>query len=154
MNEELKHKIHSIYGQLMQEKKLKQAWDKVKANKGAGGVISPILANIYLNELHSIDMYTRQRLRVCMQHWHPNMKKGWLMGDRWNVEYFCKIGLIPSNWLYYNKMYVYTIEQYVEKQTEKRKTRHKRYLENLKQRGIEYYDKMRLEKMQRAKALI
>lgn len=76
------------------------------------------------------------------------------MGDRWNVEYFCKIGLIPSNWLYYNKMYVYTIEQYVEKQTEKRKTRHKRYLENLKQRGIEYYDKMRLEKMQRAKALI
>lgn len=68
MNEELKHKIHSIYGQLMQEKKLKQAWDKVKANKGAGGVISPILANIYLNELHSIDMYTRQRLRVCMQH--------------------------------------------------------------------------------------
>lgn len=38
MNEELKHKIHSIYGQLMQEKKLKQAWDKVKANKGAGGV--------------------------------------------------------------------------------------------------------------------
>lgn len=38
MNEELKHKIHSIYGQLMQKKKLKQAWDKVKANKGAGGV--------------------------------------------------------------------------------------------------------------------
>lgn len=40
------------------------------------------------------------------------------------------------------------------KQTKKRKTRHKRYLENLKQRGIEYYDKIRLEKIQRAKALI
>lgn len=95
-----------------------------------------------------------QRLRVCMQHRHPNIKKGWLMGDKWNVEYFRKIGLIPSNWLYYNKMYRYTIEQYVEKQTKKRRTRHKRYLENLKQREIEYYDKMRLEKMQKAKALI
>ena len=38
MNDELKHKKHSIYGQLMQEKKLMQAWEKVKANKGAGGI--------------------------------------------------------------------------------------------------------------------
>lgn len=125
----------------------------VEANKRYGQE-SHCNLKCFSKELHSIDMYTRQRLRVCMQHRHPNMRKGWLMGDKWNVEYFCRIGLIPSNWLYYNKMYGYTIEQYIEKQTKKRKARRKRYIDNLKQRGIEYYDEIRLEKMQRAKALI
>lgn len=54
MNEELKHKKHSIYGQLMQEKKLMQAWSKVKANKGAGG-IDNITIDVYAkNETENI----------------------------------------------------------------------------------------------------
>ena len=50
MNQELKHKIHSIYGQLMQEKKLMQAWSKVKANKGAGGIDNITIEEYSKNE--------------------------------------------------------------------------------------------------------
>jgi len=38
MNEALKMKWHSIYGQILQEKKLINAWKQVKANKGCGGI--------------------------------------------------------------------------------------------------------------------
>ena len=37
-NKERKLKWHSIYGQILNEKRLKEAWEKVKANKGAGGI--------------------------------------------------------------------------------------------------------------------
>src|SRR6056297_710165 len=37
-NKERKLKWHSIYGQMLNEKWLKEAWQKVKANKGAGGI--------------------------------------------------------------------------------------------------------------------
>lgn len=37
-NVERKFKWHSIYGQILQEKHLKRAWQKVKSNKGAGGI--------------------------------------------------------------------------------------------------------------------
>jgi group II intron reverse transcriptase/maturase len=37
-NVERKLKWHSIYGQILLEKRLKEAWQKVKANKGAGGI--------------------------------------------------------------------------------------------------------------------
>ncbi|PTV99289.1 group II intron reverse transcriptase/maturase [Halanaerobium saccharolyticum] len=37
-NKERKLKWHSIYGQILNEKRLKEAWQKVKANKGAGGI--------------------------------------------------------------------------------------------------------------------
>lgn len=106
--------------------------------------------NCFSRELHKIDMYTRQRLRICMQHKHPNMKKAWLMISRWNVEYFCKIGLIASNWLYYNKIYGYTIEQYIEKQTSKNKEKREKHIEKMKEKGLEYYDKIRINKMRSA----
>lgn len=38
MNQELKIKWHSFYGQILMYEKLKTAWSQVKANKGAPGV--------------------------------------------------------------------------------------------------------------------
>lgn len=38
MNEPLKHKLFSVYGQILNEKILNEAWKKVRSNKGAGGV--------------------------------------------------------------------------------------------------------------------
>ena len=38
MNEPLKHKLFSVYGQILNEKILKEAWKKVRSNKGSGGV--------------------------------------------------------------------------------------------------------------------
>lgn len=38
MNEELKHKMHSVYGQILVERKLIKAWEQVANNKGSGGI--------------------------------------------------------------------------------------------------------------------
>lgn len=38
MNEPLKHKLFSVYGQILNEKILKEAWKKVRSNKGSGGI--------------------------------------------------------------------------------------------------------------------
>jgi RNA-directed DNA polymerase len=38
LNQELKLKWHSIYGQILFERKLHEAWLQVKENKGAGGI--------------------------------------------------------------------------------------------------------------------
>ena len=38
MNEPLKHKLFSVYGQLLNKKILIEAWKKVKANRGSGGI--------------------------------------------------------------------------------------------------------------------
>ena len=38
MNEPLKHKLFSVYGQLLNKKILLKAWKKVKSNRGSGGV--------------------------------------------------------------------------------------------------------------------
>lgn len=37
MNKELKLKWHSIYGQILFDRKLTEAWRKVEENGGAGG---------------------------------------------------------------------------------------------------------------------
>ena len=118
------------------------------------GLESHCYHNSISRQLHSLDMYTRQRLRVCMQHKHPTVRKGFRMLQKWNLEYFCKIKLIPSNWLYYNKMYGYTIDQYVEKQTTKNKKNLERQIKNLKAQGIEYYNASRLQGIAFNKGLI
>lgn len=105
----------------------------------------------FSRDLHSIDSYVRQRLRMCMIHKHPSVSKAYAMTTKWNIEFFCKIGLIPSNWYYYNKMYDYKIELYVEIQTKKNRERHKRMVEKLKSRGVEYYTRDRERKMANAK---
>ncbi len=38
MNDMLKRKWHSIYGQILFDRKLMAAWKQVKANKGCGGI--------------------------------------------------------------------------------------------------------------------
>lgn len=38
MNEPLKHKLFSVYGQILNRKTLIEAWKHVKENRGAGGV--------------------------------------------------------------------------------------------------------------------
>ncbi|BFH63345.1 hypothetical protein [Paenibacillus azoreducens] len=38
MNQELKLKWHSIYGQILFDRKLHEVWLQVKENKGAGGI--------------------------------------------------------------------------------------------------------------------
>ena len=38
MNEPLRHKLFSVYGQILNERTLREAWGKVRSNGGAGGV--------------------------------------------------------------------------------------------------------------------
>lgn len=128
-------------------------YNAVKENEKYGQK-SHCYLKAFSKKLHDIDSYTRQRLRLCMIHNHPSMKKVWLICTAWNLEYFCKIGLISSNWLYYNKMYGYTIEQYIEKQTKKNKTKKNKYIDKLKAKGIEYWTELRLAKIRNAQALV
>ena len=101
-----------------------------------------------IGDLHGIDAYIRQRLRVCMIHKHPSIRKSFGKRRKWNIEYFCKIGLIPAAWHYYKEMYPdYTIEVYMRIQTEANKKRHERYIEKLKEKGIEYYTQARIRKI-------
>ncbi len=78
------------------------------------GQNSSCFLNSYGRELEAIDAYTRQRLRVAMIHHHPKQRKGHLLKTKWNNEFFARIGLIPSMWLYYSKQFGYTLEQYIQ----------------------------------------
>ena len=131
----------------------KGVFNAIKANEKYGQK-SHCNIKCFSKKLHKMDMYIRQRLRLCMQHKHHNMKRAWLMISKWNIEYFCKKGLIPCNWLYYNKIYGYTIEQYIEKQTSKNKKKTIKHIEKMKQKGLEYYDNARLNKMRSAGVII
>ena len=57
MNEPLKQKLFSIYGQLLSYRRLEEAWKHVKANHGAGGVDKVSIKDFdensekYLNEI-------------------------------------------------------------------------------------------------------
>ena len=121
-------------------------YNAVEANKGYGQESHCYLKG-FSNELHAIDAYTRQRLRVAMIHHHPTQRKGYAMTMKWNVEFFCRIGLIPANWLYYSKMFGYTIEKYIERQSKKVKNKRDKYIAKLKSKGQEYYTPDRLEKI-------
>lgn len=125
----------------------------VEANKTYGLTSHCYLSGIS-RELHKIDEYTRRRLRVCMIHKNPGIRKGYGRTHCWNIEFFCSIKLIPSNWLYYNVMYGYTIEQYVERQTSKNKQKKKCQIERLKGKGINYYSSRVLEGIAYNKSLV
>ncbi|WP_219620121.1 hypothetical protein [Bacillus sp. T33-2] len=72
------------------------------------------------------------------------------MRSKWNNSFFIAINLIPGYWLYLNKAYGYTLEQYLSDM----KLKSKHSLENAKRRakekGEEYYTPHRLQKMQNA----
>lgn len=97
--------------------------------------------------LRSIDMYIRQRLRMCMIHKHPTVRKAWGMCFKWNIQFFVKIGLVPAKWLYFNKVYNYSIESYVEKEMARNKTITQRNMERHSKQGKVYYTNERLKKM-------
>lgn len=50
MNQELKFKWHSVYGQILFDRKLKTAWEKVKSNDGAGGIDGVTIQSYANNE--------------------------------------------------------------------------------------------------------
>ncbi|MBM7614480.1 hypothetical protein [Alkaliphilus hydrothermalis] len=86
-------------------------------------------------------------MRVAMIHKNPCQRKGWLMVRKWNNEYFARIGLIPCHWLYYNKMWGYGIEQYLEKLTAKTRKKTEKNIQRLKEKGQEYYTPDRIRKI-------
>ena len=123
----------------------------VKANEEYGQRSRCIL-KAFSKELHAVDSYVRKRLRVAMIHKNPCQRKGWLMTSKWNNEYFVKIGLIPSHWLYYNKMWGYTLEMYLEKITAKSRTKLEKQIKKLKEKGQEYYTLDRVSKINAVKS--
>jgi group II intron reverse transcriptase/maturase len=100
--------------------------------------------------LISLDGYIRKRLRVAFIHKHPSQRKGMKMNSLWNNVYFVKINLISTYWMYLNKAYEYSIDEYLKVL----KTRTKKQLESrirkAKEKGEEYYTPHRLQKMQNA----
>lgn len=124
----------------------------VKANEKYGQKSRCIL-KAFSQELHEVDSYIRQRLRVAMIHKGPSQRKGHLMMRKWNNEYFVRIGLIPSHWLYYNKMWGYSLEQYLEKSIAKNKKRAEKHVQKMKKSGQEYYTPDRVRKINASKAL-
>ncbi len=124
----------------------------IEANKKYNQ-ISHCYLNAISNALHRIDEYTRRRLRVCMQHDKPAIRKGCGRTHCWNNAFFCAIKLIPSNWLYYNVMNGYTIEQYIERNISKNRKTLRRHEERLRAKGINPYDARTLEIIAHSKSL-
>ena len=98
--------------------------------------------------LEGMDKYVRQRLRMCMIHKHPTVRKAFGMCYKWNIEFFARIGLIPSKWWFYYKMWgTYTIEKYVEYNMHRNKVDMNKRIQKSKELGIAFYTKERLKKM-------
>lgn len=98
--------------------------------------------------LDKMDSYVRQRLRMCMIHKHPTVRKSYGMHYKWNIKFFVCVGLIPSKWWFYYKMWkTYTIEKYVEYHMRRNNVNKVKRIQILKEQGVEYYTKERLKKM-------
>lgn len=103
-------------------------------------------------QLHEIDAYIRRRLRVAMIHKNPNQRKGWLMTSKWNNEYFARIGLIPGDWLFFNKINGEELETYIEREKQKSRKRLNRKISKQKEQGKEYYTPYLMNKIRAAQA--
>ena len=98
--------------------------------------------------LDKMDSYVRQRLRMCMIHKHPTVRKSYGMHYKWNIKFFVCVGLIPSKWWFYYKMWkTYTIEKYVVYHMRRNNVNMVKRIQILKEQGVEYYTKERLKKM-------
>ena len=98
--------------------------------------------------LDKMDSYVRQRLRMCMMHKHPTVRKAYGMCYKWNLEFFARIGLVPSKWWFYFKMWgTYTIDNYVEYHMQRNKANLNKQIQKLKDQGKEYFTKEKLKKM-------
>ena len=54
MNNPMKLKYHSLYGQLLRDRVLMNAWKKVKANRGSGGIDGVTIKEYAKNEQENI----------------------------------------------------------------------------------------------------
>ena len=98
--------------------------------------------------LDKMDSYVRQRLRMCMMHKHPTVRKAYGMCYKWNLEFFARIGLVPSKWWFYFKMWgTYTIDNYVVYHMQRNKANLNKQIQKLKDQGKEYFTKEKLKKM-------
>lgn len=98
--------------------------------------------------LDKMDSYVRQRLRMCMMHKHPSVRKAYGMCYKWNLEFFARIGLVPSKWWFYFKMWgTYTIDNYVVYHMQRNKANLNKQIQKLKDQGKEYFTKEKLKKM-------
>ncbi len=105
------------------------------------------------SDLDGIDSYIRQRLRKCMIHGHSSVRRAFAMMKKWNIEFFCMIGLIPATWYFFKSTYDYPIEEYIVRKVERNKVKSKRAIENSRQEGKEYFTKHRLNKIANAKRI-
>ena len=98
--------------------------------------------------LDKMDSYVRQRLRMCMLHKHPTVRKAYGMCYKWNLEFFACIGLVPSKWWFYFKMWgTYTMDKYVEYHMQRNKANMNKYIQKLRDQGKKYFTKDKLKKM-------
>ncbi|WP_243357421.1 group II intron reverse transcriptase/maturase [Bacillus litorisediminis] len=123
--------------------------DAIKENE-ALGLKSHCKTRWIRRTLLDLDGYIRKRLRVAFIHKHPNQRKEKKMRSKWNNEFFVRIKLIPSYWLYLNKVYDYTIDAYLAEMKAKGKRKVQRAINRAKEKGEEYYTPHRLQKMQNA----
>ena len=113
-----------------------------------GHIQTHCIIHVMNSYLDKMDKYVRQRLRMCMIHKHPTVRKAYGMCCKWNIKFFACIGLIPSEWWFYYKMTgTYSIEEYVVSRTQKNKSDMYKRIQKLKEQGKEYYTKKRLKKM-------
>ncbi len=98
-------------------------------------------------KLNKIDQYIRHRLRMCMLHKHPTIRRASGMNVKWNLKFFALIGLKPANWYYFNVMYDYPIEIYVQNQQSKNRTRAKKNAESDRKLGTKRYTKQKFTKI-------
>ena len=70
------------------------------------------------------------------------------MKIKWNIEFYVRIGLIPSKWLFLNKVWNgYTKDQYIEWETRKNRLAYERQVQKAIEQGKVYFTKQRLRKM-------
>ena len=70
------------------------------------------------------------------------------MKTKWNIEFFVKIGLVPSKWLFYNKLWNnYSLENYLDREMKRNKDGYKKVIKAYKEQGKVYFTKARLMKM-------
>lgn len=100
--------------------------------------------------LSDVDGYIRKRLRVAFIHKHPSQKKEQKMRYKWNKAFFVGIKLIPSYWLYLNKAFGYSLDEYLSEMKSKGKRKQQNSIKRGKEKGEEYFTPYRLQKMQNA----
>ena len=70
------------------------------------------------------------------------------MKTKWNIEFFVKIGLVPSKWLFYNKLWNnYSLENYLDREMKRNKDGYRKVIKAYKEQGKVYFTKARLMKM-------